>query len=921
MRWPKLSLEKTIMIYHVLISFIAVVSVGYFWILSERSRFGSEIRHLRDSYMEGRKSLLELEVNQAVQFIRYKQSLTEARLRDTIRSRVYEANAIAGNIYRQHQGRLSDGNIFKIIKDALRPIRFSHNRGYYFAFDMNGTETLFAVRPDMEGKNMLDVRGGNGERVVADMISLVHEKGEGFYSYTWPKPESDGFYPKIAFVKAFKPAGWVFGTGEYVKDVEEDIQKECITWISNIHFDKDGYVFAGRYDGLSLSGPQAGKNMMHVEDKNGVRIVQELIKAARSGGGFVKYVIPAFEGVRQATKLSYAVGLDDWQWYVGAGVYADEIEKDVAIKEKELDRRIRQAIMTIAIILASLMMFLLFLSNSLVSRIRNNMTRFAQFFGSAAVDSIKIDETSLHFTEFANLARSANHMIDERIKTEKALSMSHELFLTVLDSIDANIYVADLSTHEILFMNKHMKDEYGGDFIGEVCFKAFRSADAPCHQCTNDRLVDAEGKPAGVYVWQAGNHSQGKWYINYDRAIDWIDGRLVRLQISTDITQLKKMEGDLIQARKMEAVGNLAGGVAHEFNNVLAIIIGNVELILGEVDRHDPLYNHVNEILGAGLRARDVVRQLLNFSRKSAADKKPTDIVRVVKEALKLLKASIPSHVIVREILPSSVHGVMADSTQIHQLLINLCNNAVHAMGSSGGELVIEMCNETLDHKEMLESLELKAGEYVRISVKDSGTGIPQELIRRIFDPYFTTKEVGKGTGMGLAVVHGIVKDHLGSIRVESTWGKGTVFHVYLPATEKVDVVEDQSDSEQIRGKERILFVDDEKSIVDLCSSMLQRMGYHVMAETDPLRVYDFIKNQPHAVDLVISDLSMPGMTGDRLAAAILEIRPDLPIIVCTGYTEGMTVDKAGEIGIRQVLMKPVGMRELGEVVRKVLDE
>lgn len=909
------------LLYHVLVSLVAFVSVGYLWSLSERARFAEDERSLRAAYLQDRKELLKIEVDQAVAFVRHMQSQTEIRLKDNIKNRVYEAYNIADNLYKEHKKTKNIEEIKKIIKDALRPIRFNNQRGYYFAFDMNGTETLFAAKPEMEGKNMLEVRGGQGEFVVADMLSLVKENGESFYTYTWSKPGKDGYFQKIAFMKVFEPIGWVFGTGEYVKDVEEDIQKECITWISSIRFSKDGYVFAGQYDGLSLSGPQAGKNMLHVEDVNGVKVVQELIKAAKSGGNFIHYVIPGFNGMKQGSKMSYAVGLDDWQWYIGAGLYVDEIENEIKLREQELKQRIKETILTISLILLFLLVLMFFLYKIFSIRIQKNLKLFVHFFACASSDSIKIDENELHYTEFMQIARSANRMIDERLRAEQALSTSHELFLTVLDSIDATIYVADMETCEILFMNKHMRDAYGGDLTGEICWKAFRNGEGPCFNCTNTKLVDADGKPTGVYVWQGKNSRTDKWYINYDRAIEWVDGRLVRLQIATEITQLKKMEEDLLQARKMEAVGHLAGGVAHEFNNVLAIIIGNVELMLTDVDKNSPLHNNVREILSASLRARDVVKQLLNFSRKSGSEKKPADLRVLVKEALKLLKASIPSNIEVRENISQKVDAVMVDSTQIHQLLINLCNNAAQAMGSEGGLLTIDLENSVIDENQAMEYLDMQPGNYVRISVGDTGIGIPREMIDKIFDPYFTTKEVGKGTGMGLAVVHGIVKDHHGAIHVESTCGIGTIFHVYFPSTSEIVYQEDKQEQKSPRGKERIVFLDDEEFIAEIGSSMLKRMGYSVITETDPLRVLSYVQSHPNDVDLVISDMTMPNLTGDKLAEELLKIRPDIQIIICTGYSEKISPEKAKKIGIKHVMMKPVGMNELGHIVRKTLDE
>jgi CheY-like chemotaxis protein len=371
----------------------------------------------------------------------------------------------------------------------------------------------------------------------------------------------------------------------------------------------------------------------------------------------------------------------------------------------------------------------------------------------------------------------------------------------------------------------------------------------------------------------------------------------------------------------MEAVGNLAGGIAHEFNNMLSIIIGNTELALNEIEKRHPLHQNLSEIKSAGLRARDVVKQLLNFSRKVDTYMEPIDIRLIVKETLKLLKATIPSNIEIQAFLPDELDAVMADSTQIHQLLINLCNNASQAMSDEGGTLKIELSNVTFDYEKASKLRGLAPGAYVRLGISDTGSGIPQELLDKIFDPYFTTKDVGKGTGMGLAVVHGIVKTHNGSIFVDSEHRKGTVFHVYFPSSTKAVSEVTKRDEGIPTGKEKIIFVDDELSIVDLYRSMLERLGYSVISETDPLLVVERFQSNPLDYDLVISDMTMPNLTGDRLAEKLIKIRPDIPIIVCTGFSEKMSPEKAREIGIREVLMKPVGMKDLGNLIRKLLDE
>ena len=916
----KISIHRTFLIYLILVGVASVFSVGYLWILSEKAQFEEEASALHASYMERQEETLQREVHRALAFIGYMQSQTEKRLKDTVKSRVYEAHSIATHIYEQNHPDKPVEKIQDIIRDALRTVRFNKNRGYYFAFDLNGIETMFPVRPEMEGRNMLNVRGGKGEFVVADMLEVVGTKGEGFYRYTWTKPGREGYFPKVAFVKRVDAVGWVIGTGEYLDDVEKDIQEECLKWISNIKFGKDGYVFAGQWDGLSLSGPAAGKNMYDVEDINGVKIVQELIKAAKSGGGFVHYVLPKFEGKKHAPKISYAKGVDKWQWYIGSGVYVDEIEAAIARKQQDLSRKIRTNIRNALFILFALLIGIGLIVKLLSDRIRNNLRLFAAFFGRASSDSAKIEQDSLHFSEFVELAGSANEMIDKRRRAEAALHASHERFLTVLDSIDATIYVSDMETYEILFMNRHMIESFGRDMTGEICWDVFRGKSEPCPDCTNDRLIDPTGEPSGVCVWQGKNPITGKWYINYDRAIEWTTGRLVRLQIATDITHLKQMEEALRQAHKMEAVGNLAGGVAHEFNNVLGIIIGNVELAMDEVDKWHPARESLNEIRAAGLRARDVVRQLLNFSRKIDIIREPIEIDVIVKDALKLLRASIPADIEIREAIAPAIDPVLADGTQIHQLLINLGSNAAQAMGDEGGVLTIALDNTVLDEENAAELPDLDPGAHVRLSVSDTGHGIGPDMLDKIFDPYFTTKDVGKGTGMGLAVVHGIVKNHEGAVRVESRVDRGTTFHVYFPSSSGT-VSRGIPEADRLpTGKESILFIDDEAALAGLYHLMLEKLGYAVTSETDPMQALAQFESNPRAYDLVISDMTMPKLTGDRLAREMLRIRPDLPIVVCTGFSEKISQENIREMGIKALLTKPVSKTELSKLVRKLLD-
>jgi PAS domain S-box-containing protein len=517
--------------------------------------------------------------------------------------------------------------------------------------------------------------------------------------------------------------------------------------------------------------------------------------------------------------------------------------------------------------------------------------------------------------------------ISERKKSQKALIDSHVRFLMVLDSIDADIYVSDLETYEVLLTNRHMRESFGEDLVGKTCYQVFRNETIPCSHCTNDKLIDSDGSPAGVCVWEGKNPITGKWYINYDRAVKWVDGRFVRLQIATDISRIKDLEKEslriqaqLQQAQKMEAIGTLAGGIAHDFNNILSAVIGYTEIALADVPEDTSQHRNLQEVLKAGSRARDLVKQILTFSRQTEQELKPVQINQIIRETLKLLRASLPTTVKISHDIQSD-SAVLADSTQIHQVIMNLCTNAAHAMRSSGGQLKIDLSDVVLGGSFIEQHPYLTPGVYIKLEVSDTGHGMEKIILDRIFDPFFTTKERGEGTGMGLAVVLGIVKSHGGTITVESEPKKGSTFNVLLPVILQEVDHDIQTKAPIPTGTERILFIDDEKSLVDLGQQILERLGYDVSIRTSSVEALELFMEQPEKFDLVITDMTMPNMTGDELAARLMNIRADIPVILCTGYSERISRDRAHGLGIKEFILKPIVMRELAKTVRNVLDQ
>jgi PAS domain S-box-containing protein len=395
-----------------------------------------------------------------------------------------------------------------------------------------------------------------------------------------------------------------------------------------------------------------------------------------------------------------------------------------------------------------------------------------------------------------------------------------------------------------------------------------------------------------------------------------------------DITDQKAKEEEnvklfslLQQAQKMESIGNLAGGIAHDFNNLLFPIIGLSEMLLDDLPKGSQEHENVQEILKAGKRGGDLVKQILAFSRQSEHRKIPVRVQQVLREVLKLMRSTIPSDIEITQDIQVDCGLVMADPTQIHQIAMNLITNAYHAIDPPGGKINVLLKETVLCEKDLVGS-PLQPGKYAMLEISDTGSGIDPAAMDKIFEPYFTTKEKGKGTGLGLAVVYGIVREHLGHIHVESEVGSGTTVNVYIPKMARASESGPVEKAEILQtGTERILLVDDDGAVINLEKQMLERLGYQVTFRTSSLDAIEAFRADPDAFDLVITDMTMPNMTGDQLSRELLAIRTDLPVIICTGFSERLDQEKALSIGIRGFLMKPVVISEMAKIVRKVLDD
>ena len=512
--------------------------------------------------------------------------------------------------------------------------------------------------------------------------------------------------------------------------------------------------------------------------------------------------------------------------------------------------------------------------------------------------------------------------ITEQKNSAERIADSHRQLLTILDSIEAQIFVADMASHEVLFVNRKQQEAFGGNWQNEPCYRVFQNKDAPCEFCTHKHLLNSQGEPGPVCQWESSNPVTGRWYVHYDKAVRWLDGRMVHMQVSYDNTDRKESELKLRRMQKMEAIGLLAGGVAHDFNNILSVILGYATMALDEIgESGSRVRRDVLQIQKAGLRAKDLVRQILSFCHQSEEHFKPLKLHLIVKEVIKMLRSSLPSTIHVAAQLTGVENLVLANPSQIHQVLMNLCTNAHHAM-KEGGELVIGLEQITFDGQQRQELADLPRGSYLCLSVSDTGMGIPVEILDKIFDPFFTTKGEGEGTGLGLAMVQGIITAHKGAVTVDSRQGKGTTVAVYLPEVVHRKAEEVGEDAVQLPGgEENILIVDDESAVALVIGRMLSSLGYATEIFTDSAKALEAYARNPEKIDLVITDMTMPKYTGMAIAQAIRALRPEQPIILCTGYSEHLNEIKAQGEQISAFLEKPVSKATLALAVRKALDK
>jgi PAS domain S-box-containing protein len=514
----------------------------------------------------------------------------------------------------------------------------------------------------------------------------------------------------------------------------------------------------------------------------------------------------------------------------------------------------------------------------------------------------------------------------QRERVESALKKSEAKMHSILDLVDEGFIIVDRE-YRILSANKAfctMVDQSEVQVLGRTCHEVSHHTPRPCFEsgeaCPVRYALETGKSDFFTHTHRDASGAQQYVELKSYPIIDASGTVTSVIKAVNNVTETRKLQDQLRKAQKMEAIGTLAGGIAHDFNNILFPIIGMSELLMEDLPANSPEYEDVQVIYRAGKRGADLVKQILTFSRQSEGKKTPSRIQQIIKEDVKLVRSTIPSNIAISHDIQPNCGLVIADPIQIHQLVMNLITNAYHAVEHHGGSISIQLREANLDDDD-LAGRSILPGRYAELIVSDTGSGIDPTVMDKIFEPYFTTKAQGKGTGLGLSTVYGITKAHNGDITVSSEVGKGTTFTVCLPLMSTTDASESLEPAPSLSlGNERIFLVDDDAAIALLEKRTLERLGYRVTSRVSSLEALEAFTAAPDAYDLVITDMTMPNLTGDQLAKAMMAIRADIPVIICTGFSERIDPEKASAIGVKGFLMKPVVRSEMAELVRNVLD-
>lgn len=905
---------------------LLVIVIGSLWLNMEIKELRIKKEEIRQTYLSNRKSIIEDEVKYVIDYIEFKKEELNKRVKIEVQKRTEEAYRIAQYIYEQNKDKAKLTEIEKLIHDALYAVSWHDGKGYYFAENMVGIEKINRNNPELEGQNIIDLKDSNGKFIVKEILAVARsEKKEGFCSYHWNKPEyPEELVPKISYVKYFEPLDWVLGNGMYLIDEELRIQQEILNFIEKMRFPGDRYVFIGTWEGNILSMPAKGRNMWDITDANGVKIVQELIESAKNGGGFVHYVMPKFKGQRPDLKISYSAPIREWQWYVGTGIYVDTIENEIIRQQDTFNKSVQKVIIQTALVLVLFLLISYLLIWLFAKKIRKNFVLFDEFFQNSADNQLVIPQEKVYFREFQSLALSANQMVENRQNAVAAQEKSEDRFRRILENIKDFYFESGLDG-SLSYCSPSVLEVFGysqEELISENTNILYRNPSDRQHLLEslqrNGRIRDYELplKKKNGDIFEASVNAD----IAYD---DEHQASEIRGTIR-DVTITNRTKEQRQRSKKMEAIGLMAGGVAHDLNNILSGVIGYPELLLQTLPSDSDLRKPIQAIHESGQRAATVVADLLTVARGAATIREVRNLNKLIQEytdspECHKLKELYPAITIQSQF--NAIHSTISCSpVHVKKCLMNIVQNAAEAIEDQG-TINVSTKNQTIDQSSDLKH-EIEAGEYIILSIHDSGPGISETDLKHIFEPFYSKKIMGRsGTGLGLAVVWNTMEDHKGKVFVESS-SRGTCFYLYFPLNQEFQGAQSEREKtvRHTHNSEHILVVDDEPQLRDIASQMLQSFGYIVNTVSSGELAVQFVRENP--VDLIILDMLMePGMNGQQTYEEIIKLRPDQKAIVASGFSKSDDVKAAIKLGAYGFLKKPYSDVELSQMVNHALNK
>lgn len=814
----------------------------------------------------------------------------------------------------------------KDFRDAVSSIQFGES-GYAYVFDQEGT---ILIHPKLKYLKSL-----SQETSVTEILKPMLFRGSGIIEYAWRNPGESEDRLKIAVFETVSEYGWVIVSSAYLDEVMKPVNLTKTTIYFSILIVLIGAAWATFFLSGRLSRPIDA--ILHQLDRNAqsgthepmvISSHGELGRLADEFNSFLKMIAAQskllkterekyqslFEASPDAIFLLRGITLIDCN-SATCSLFNSDKNTLIGLTITDLSPPATAQNENSGI-----------LAEVIAQQSEQHKLQTFEWIYKTADGRLFDAEVRLKF--FGNdhgepLMVAFVRDITERKKVEESLRFTQFIF----DKASIGIFQSDSKGH-ILNVNEQACKSLGYS-KSELCRMSLFDIDPSLSVERFNDIQKKREKKSQIYFESLHRAKDGRVFpVEITSNLLEYKNKHYSIAFARDITEEKekekqkqRMEAHFYQAQRMEALGTLAGGIAHDFNNILSAIIGYTELTQLSCPDDSKVQSYLSNLHEASKRAKNLVQQILSFSRQGNSEKHPIDISGIINEALRMIRVSVPTTIEISQNIPANQGAVYANETQIHQIIMNLCANSCHAMEETGGCLEIDLIPAIISNQDFSNYPGLNPGRYLKLMVSDTGHGISPDLMQKIFDPYFTTKQAGKGSGLGLSTVHGIVKDHGGMIKVYSELGKGTTFHIFLPLAEVEEQRSVKSEGDFPRGNETILYVDDEKLLIDIGKELLEGLGYTVEAKASSIDAYEAFRAHPGKYDLVVTDMTMPKLTGEMLAIKIHKVDPAVPVILCTGYSTRLNAEKLKSIDVKQILMKPITLAVLATAVRTALDD